>query len=145
MDIKSYEEEYDYLEQMTAIYKQKQKQIRKKLNKIESNHELAEQIKIFLIANLIAFWLKRDTVKYFDIMDLAIIEIASLIVSKIGWEGIDKIFKQDYCDADIEQLAQDLYNYHEKEKGCYAQIKQCNNKYFEENTLERAKIYSKSH
>lgn len=145
MDIKSYEEEYDYLEQMTAIYKQKQKQIRKKLNKIESNRELAGQIKVFLIANLIVFWLKRDIIKYIDFKDLATVEVVGLIISKIGWEGINKIFNLNYEDEDLEQLAQDLYNYHEKEKGCYAQIKQCNNKYFEENTFERAKIYSKGH
>lgn len=151
MELKKMEEEYEYLEQMLAVYKQKQKKIQKKFNKMESFGEInrmVEFLRVFIPANLIIFLVDHKYMLGLEAAKLAQSEVQFFLLSYLSCKFADKSLGVDHAGKrleriDLEQLAIDLYNYQEKEKGCYAQMRQCSRRFLNEEHTEKAKVYAK--
>lgn len=147
MSFKEIAENYEYLEQMLSIYEQKQKNIKKRFSKMQLRGEaihIIEFLKLFIPANIIIFFIDYDFMMKLDALKLARNEICTFIISYILCRIADKsIGLENFEHEDLEQLEIDLYDYQEKEKGCYAQIKQCSRQYLNERQVEKAKVYAK--
>lgn len=151
MNMKNLDEEYEYFEQMISIYQHQQKKILRKLKRVENFGELdriIDFLKIFIPADLLLFLLDHKFIMGLSALELASQQANCFILAycfcrlsdALGMEGTvaKKIEK-----LDLEQLALDLYNYQEKEKGCIGQMRQCNRQYFEEKKKDEAKVYGK--
>lgn len=152
MDIKNIEEEYEYLEQMISIYKEKQKKIEKRFKNIENYVALLrfkEFLKIFIPANIIMLVLDRKTLPELDYAGLVQYEVQFGLISYAYFKLFGKLLETDkniekiLAKEDLYQLAIDLYDAQEQEKGYNYQLKECNKMYFKEHSAEMEKIFRK--
>lgn len=144
--------EYEYYEQMLAIYGHTKKKIEKKLKRINSYGEpekIINFLKTFIPADIICCLIDQNFIRSLTAKEFVGVQATYFILScvvirlldmSLGKDDAEKRFEKE----DLEQLAIDLYDYQEKEKGVYSQMMQYAEKYFGEQTDEEVKVYTKT-
>lgn len=151
IDMDNLEEEYEYYEQMISIYQQQQKKILKKFKRLENFGELDRMIdylKIFIPTDVLLSLLDHKFIMGLSALKLVNFQVQYFLLAYCLCRFADKSLGVDRIEKnleklDLEQLAIDLYNFQEKEKGCLGQMRQCNRQYFEEKKKDEAKVYGK--
>lgn len=151
MNMKNLDEEYEYFEQMISIYQHQQKKILRKLKRVENFGELDRMIdylKIFIPTDVLLSLLDHKFIMGLSALKLVNFQVQYFLLAYCLCRFADKSLGVDRIEKnleklDLEKLALDLYNYQEKEKSCYGQLRQCKYLYFEEKKKDEAKVYGK--
>lgn len=136
-------DEYEYLEQMLSVYEYQRKKIEKIFESLESYKD-DEKLKGTLVSaialNILTILTCREVYLDSSLVENVGFESFVLALSYLFARFIDKeLLEKKYEKYDLDQLAMELYDYQEREKGIKAQMKKID----EDFSTKEGKLFTK--